>query len=101
MTVLSKRLRRRAEHVADAADRVEQRHGAAPAADLAPEVTYVDVDDVTLGLAVAAPHVLGDHLPRQNLSGVAQEILEEGVLARGQCDMSPRAGHVVSGGVEG
>src|SRR5262245_25647615 len=89
-----------AQHVARSPERVEQ-PPLALAVDLAPEVADVDVDDVALGVEVEAPDVLGDHRPRQHAPHVAEEVLEERVLASGQDDAPLAAGDGAGGGVQG
>ena len=69
------------------------------AAELAAQVPDVDLDDVEV-LAVPVPDVvaqldLADHLP-----GAAQQVLEQGELARGGRDRLPAERHDVARGVE-
>jgi hypothetical protein len=54
--------------------------------DLSSQVPHVHVDDVALGVEVKPPHVLRDHLARQDAPGIAQEIFEERVLPRRELD---------------
>src|SRR3989449_2369854 len=75
----------RPQHVPGAAHRVEQPR-VPRAVDLAAQVADVDVHDVALGVEVQSPHVLGEHRTREDASGIAQEVLEERVLARGELD---------------
>src|SRR5699024_6000125 len=53
-------------------------------ADLAPEGADVDVDDVRAGIEVHAPDALEQLLPADRLALVAQQHLQQGVLAVGE-----------------
>src|SRR5262245_31309155 len=87
------------EHVADPAHRVQEPPLALPL-DAAAEISDVDVDHVALRIEVEPPDVLGQHGPRQHAAGVAQEVLEQRVLARRQLDAAGPAPHLAGAGVE-
>ena len=87
------------ELVAGAPQRVQE-PPVALAVDLAPEIADVDVDDIALGVEVQAPDVLRDHGPRQHAAGIAEEVLEQRVLARGEGDAPAAPRDLSGGGVE-
>src|SRR5262245_48623519 len=89
-----------AQRVADATNRLEQTR-LSLRIDLPPQVADVDVDDVALRVEVHAPHVLGDHGAAQDASGVAHEVLEQGMLARGQGDAAASPADRAGGRVQG
>src|SRR5262249_19450424 len=88
-----------AQHVSRASNRVKQ-PALALAVDLAAEVADVHVDDVALRVEVEPPHVLGDHGPRQHAVDIAEEVLEQRVLARGERDAARATGGGARGGIE-
>src|SRR5947207_10987961 len=73
------------EHVPDAAHGVQE-----PALSLlfdpTAEIADIDVDHVALGVEVEPPDMLGQHGPGEHAAGVAQEVLEQRVLAGRQLD---------------
>src|SRR5579885_876812 len=73
------------QDVAAAPDRVDQL-ALPPLVDLVPQVADVDVDDVREGVEIQVPDVLGDHGAGEHAARVAQEVLQQRVLLRGQLD---------------
>src|SRR5438045_7638306 len=64
-----------------------------PAIDLLPQAADEDVDDVRLRVEAVVPHVRQDHRLRDDLAGVAHQILEQRELARPQVDGDGPASH--------
>src|SRR5439155_15264607 len=67
---------------------------------LLPQVLHVDVDDVRPALVRPVPHVFDQAHPRQDLTGVAHEELQEGELLRRQLDGRASPMDRPGGGVE-
>src|SRR5581483_7860195 len=59
--------------------------------DLLPELADVHVDDIGLRVEVIVPHVLEQHGPGNDLTGVAHEVLEQLELPRLQLDRARAA----------
>src|SRR2546430_1253262 len=64
------------------------------------EIADVDVDHVALGVEVEPPDMLGQHGPGEHAAGVAQEVLEQRVLAGRQLDPSAATPDFASARVE-
>ena len=62
--------------------------------DLRAEIADVDVDDVAEAVEVLVPDVLGDHGPREHVTLVAHQVLEQGELLGRQADPPPTARHL-------
>src|SRR5438477_4515793 len=88
-----------ADHVADAADRVDQAR-LAGRLRLPAEVAHVDVERVRHHAEVEAPDTGEDQRPRQDPARVAQEELEQAELDRRQFDRAPAAAHLARAGIE-
>src|SRR5689334_21908993 len=73
------------QHVSDAAHRVQQLALERPI-DLVPEPRDQHVDDVRARIEGVSPDVREDHRLREDLAGVAQQVLEERELARTELD---------------
>src|SRR6201986_5465864 len=55
-----------------------------PGIDLLAQIADMDVDDIGLERKVVLPHFLKQHRPRDDPSGMAQEVLQESEFARQQ-----------------
>src|SRR6476646_3306864 len=88
-----------AERVADAADRVDEPRRVA-LLRLAAEVADVDVERVRRRTEVVAPHALEDARPRQHLSRVAQEELEQREFGPRELDRPSAPAHLACSQVE-
>src|SRR3989442_6976329 len=75
----------RLEHVADAAQRVDQLV-VERIVQLGAQTAHGDIDDVGVAVEIHVPHLIGDQRARQHLACVAHEIVEQCVFARGQLD---------------
>ena len=74
-----------AQHVSDAADRVQQLPFVR-FVDLAAQARDGDVDDIVEGRGPCrrVPHIAHEHLPRHDAPPVAQEVFEDVEFLRGQ-----------------
>src|SRR6202044_1922589 len=72
------------QHVADAADGMDERHPAR--VDLLAQVADVQLDDMRLAAEVIVPHPVQDLRLGQHPPGVAHEEPEQLELGRGQVD---------------
>ena len=90
---------RDAQHVADAAHRVQQARLVADLG-LAAQVADVDAERVRAGAEVIAPDVLEDRRARQHLAGVAQEHLEQQELGAGEREQPLAAPRLVGARVQ-
>src|SRR5262249_36229384 len=66
-----------------------------------PEVADVDLERVRRRPQVVPPDAVEDHVPRQNLTGVAEEELEQQELGASELDQAISASHVARARVEG
>src|SRR5690606_15003291 len=87
------------DHVAGAADGVQQGRGVA-LVDLGAQPRHVHVDDVGLGVEMVVPDVLQQHGAGDHLAGVLHQILEQPELARLQLDGLAVALHGAAEAVE-
>src|SRR5690349_12655957 len=72
------------QHIADAADRVDERYP--PGVDLLAQVADVELDDVGLAAEVVVPHPVQDLGLGQHPPGVPHEEPEQLELGRGEVD---------------
>src|SRR4051794_36643950 len=80
------------EDVPHAANRLQQL-ALERAIDLLAQAAHQHVDDVGLRVEVVFPHVRQDHRLRDDLSGVAHQVLEQRELARPELDGLAAANH--------
>src|SRR3989475_12855156 len=88
------------DHVAHATQGVDQLRPA-PVIDLLAQPRDHDVHDVRPRIEVIIPGVLGDQRARHHPALMAHQVLEHGVLLRGELDRLAAALHLAAPGIEG
>src|SRR5579863_8615908 len=86
---------RLAHAVADASHCMDELHEER-VVDLAPQVPYVDVDDIGDSLKTLIPNVIQDHSPGQHAIRRRQQVLQQRIFLVRQLDTLAAAVHLVS-----